>query len=156
MLFKVIYNKSLQIFGFVGGFTPHREQHPQAPGCFWLKPPRPLVIGYHWITFLNQVPKNLPFSKNFEYNIDHSSKYINQKIVFSYFSEYCASFRTNIFFRQFWWDFGQFSKNFVYKIYHFSKNKKSQKLENCFFIGFRTLRIFYPNLASFEGGFACC
>ena len=42
-------------------------------------------------------------------------------------------------------------KKFRHMIDHFLKNKKSQKWENCFFIGFRTLRIFLdqkPNMAT--------
>ena len=49
-------------------------------------------------------------------------------------------------------------KNFRHKIDHFLKNKKSQKWENCFFIGFRTLRIFFhqnPDLTTFEEESAC-
>ena len=47
-----------------------------------------------------------------------------------------------------WWFFGQFSKNFEYKIDHFSK----KRIGKLFFIGFRTLRIFYSNLVTFEWG----
>ena len=30
---------------------------PQAPDAFGLNPPSQLAIGYHWLTFLNQVRK---------------------------------------------------------------------------------------------------
>ena len=31
----------------------------QAPDTFRLNPPSQLIIGYHWLAFLNQVHKNL-------------------------------------------------------------------------------------------------
>ena len=31
-----------------------RGARPQAPGTFSLNPPSLLVIGYHWLVFLNQ------------------------------------------------------------------------------------------------------
>ena len=45
---------------FVGGFTPHiphlrRRLNPQAPDNFGLNPSGQLVIGYHWLAFLNQI-----------------------------------------------------------------------------------------------------
>ena len=45
---------------FVGGFDPHiphRGLHLQAPDAFGLNPPSQLVLGYHWLVFLNQVNK---------------------------------------------------------------------------------------------------
>ena len=43
---------------FVGGFvrhTLHRGFRPQVPAAFRLNPPSQLVLGYHWLAFLNQV-----------------------------------------------------------------------------------------------------
>ena len=49
---------------------------PKASHAFGLNPPNQLVIGYHWLTFLNQVRNNLcsQFTMNVEYKIDHASK----------------------------------------------------------------------------------
>ena len=41
-----------------GGFAPHtshRGLHHQASNAFELNPPSQLVIGHHWLAFLNQV-----------------------------------------------------------------------------------------------------
>ena len=43
---------------FVWGFIPHIPHwglRPQAPDAFGLNPPTQLVLGYHWLAFLNQV-----------------------------------------------------------------------------------------------------
>ena len=48
--------------------------------------------------------------------------------------------------------FGTFSKKFEYNIENFSKNENRKIV---FFIGFRTLCIFYRNLATFEGRVIC-
>ena len=47
---------------FVWGFTlhiPHWGLRFQASNNFGLNPTSQLVIGYHWLAFLNQVRKNL-------------------------------------------------------------------------------------------------
>ena len=46
---------------FRGGLRPHHPQprhRPPAPDGFGLNPPSQLVIGYHWLAFLNQIRKN--------------------------------------------------------------------------------------------------
>ena len=50
----------------------------QISNAFGLNPPSQLVIGYHWLTFLNQVRKNFLF-KNFEFIISHICKTKNRK-----------------------------------------------------------------------------
>ena len=40
-------------------YIKNRCPGPQAPDGFGLNPPSQLVIGYHWLTFLNQVRRNL-------------------------------------------------------------------------------------------------
>ena len=47
---------------------------PQAPDAFGLNTPNQLVIGYHWLAFLNQARKNPQFTTIIEYKIDHISK----------------------------------------------------------------------------------
>ena len=36
-----------------------RELRPQAPNAFGLNRPSQLILGYHWLAFLNQVWNNL-------------------------------------------------------------------------------------------------
>ena len=38
---------------------PHRMFRTQAPNDFGLNPHSQLVIGYHWLAFLNQIHKNI-------------------------------------------------------------------------------------------------
>ena len=62
---------------------PHMGLRPQAPDVFGLKPPSQLVIGYHWLAFLNQIRKNVlraQFTSNVVYKIDHISKTKNCQI----------------------------------------------------------------------------
>ena len=51
---------------------PHRRLCHQAPNGFGLNPPSQLVIEYQRLAFLNH-PQ---FARNFEYNIDHISKFV--------------------------------------------------------------------------------
>ena len=47
---------------FVAGFAPNtlqQEAPPPGHGYFWIETHNQLVIGYHWLAFLNQVRKNL-------------------------------------------------------------------------------------------------
>ena len=62
-----------------GGLRP---LHPLASDYFGVNPPSQLVIGYHWLAFLNQVRKNVlvpdQFTTNVEYKIDHILKTKNR------------------------------------------------------------------------------
>ena len=53
----------------------------KAPDAFGLNHPSQLVIGYHWLAFLNQVRKYLSpqFTTHVEYKIDHISKTRNDE-----------------------------------------------------------------------------
>ena len=96
---KIFRNKSLTIFFVLmrlripkppGSWrtsppTPPTEIPPPVLGLFWAETPSHLVIGYHWLAFLNKVRKKPQFSKNFKHKIKHFSKNIyrkNLKIVF--------------------------------------------------------------------------
>ena len=46
--------------------TTHRELCPQTPGAFGLNPSSELVIGYHWLAFLNQARKYLKSTIHYE------------------------------------------------------------------------------------------
>ena len=67
--------------GELNPHTRHRGFHHQTPDKFGFNPPSNLVIGYHWLAFLNQVHKILAspqFTTNVEYKIDHISKTKNR------------------------------------------------------------------------------
>ena len=42
-------------FGVLAPHTPYQWLLPQAPDCSALNPRSQLVIGYHWLAFLNSV-----------------------------------------------------------------------------------------------------
>ena len=44
--------------------------HPQAPHAVGLNPPSQLVIGYHWLAFLNQVNQIQLFQRSMMDNLD--------------------------------------------------------------------------------------
>ena len=48
-------SKPLGSWGVFSPHNPHRGPCCQAPAAFGLNPPSQLVIGYHWLTLLNQV-----------------------------------------------------------------------------------------------------
>ena len=52
--------------GSLGASAPYPRPgfHSQAPTDFGLNPPGQLVIGYHWLAFLNQV-KSETYNRNF-------------------------------------------------------------------------------------------
>ena len=63
-----------------------------------LNPSSQLVIGYHWLAFLNQVRKHLWVPTSLQVLSTRSIVSQKLKIVkfsIKYYSEYCASFRTN-------------------------------------------------------------
>ena len=110
---------------------------------FGLNTPSQLVIGYHWLAFLNQVGKQTventvvpspQFTGNFDY-FDRISKTKNCKILefaSAFVSEQCVSFmiKNNIFGRLLRSKYSEDSVIFEYKIYDISKNKnrKERKL----------------------------
>ena len=71
---------------------------PPGLGWFWIESLYQLVIGYHWLAFLNQVHKQSKtqstgsqFTRNFEYKIDHISETIYCK---KSENRFCIRFRT--------------------------------------------------------------
>ena len=61
---------------------------PQEPDAFVFNLPNQLVIGYHWLAFLNRqstLSSKSQFTRSFEYKIDHNSKNKNRKIDYSLF-----------------------------------------------------------------------
>ena len=73
-----------------GDEAPHQRLHLQAPDTFGLNPPSHLVIGYHWLAFLNQVCKRRSpqFTRNFVYKIDHISKTKNHTLSKAYINPF--------------------------------------------------------------------
>ena len=67
---------------------PHRGLHPQALVNFGLNPSSLLVIGYHWLAFLNLVHQGVIEAV---VKVPH-----NREIDFVYVSEHCASFGKKI------------------------------------------------------------
>ena len=63
---------------------------PQAPDAFGFNPPSQLVLGYHWLAFLNQIHKNLSSPRNLKFC--YTNFFFNLKIVFAYVLEHCAFF----------------------------------------------------------------
>ena len=82
-----------------GSWGPRPSPGILSSGPYSLRfiPPCQLVIGYHWLAFLNQVRKESQFIKKFENKIDHISKANGRKKLktnFTIVSEHCASYGT--------------------------------------------------------------
>ena len=128
-----------------------RKALPPSSEIFRLNPHSQLVIGYHWLTFLNHVCKQSKsqFTRNFEHKFDHILKTKILKISSTFISEHCSSYGTKNW--HFWsiilvkillkfWEFWVQND-------HISKNKFG------FFIRFRTLLNFLdqkPNFTTYE------
>ena len=138
-----IQSKSVQGLGAeppVGSVRSKAPPSPRTSDFRGRSSPNTKNVGTFFSQFFFAPKFDEIFSKNFFFNF--------LKIFWSVF--WCnRKKKTSI---SFWWYCGLFSKNFQHKIDHFAKNKKSQKLENCFFTGFRTLRILYSNVIIFEEG----
>ena len=84
----------------------------QASDAFGLHPPSQLVLGYHWLAFLNQICKNCYFEKvssslltTVEYKIDYISKTENRTNLIQILiaqikdlNEVCVKFDVPIFY----------------------------------------------------------